>query len=230
MKKILSFVILVILSSALRAQEEVTRFLGIPVDGSKNAMIEKLKTKGFTSSPLDKNVLVGKFNGTDVNIHVVTNGDKVYRIAVFDVNSINEVDIKIRFNMLCRQFQSNKKYLPASLLSPDYTLSDDENIGYGISLKKKRYEADYYQLSAVVDTVAIEKEMKLAILSKYTEDELSNPTEELKKEMLSTALSYMLEKNSKRSVWFMIEQRSYDKYYIALFYDNKNNIANGEDL
>lgn len=229
MKKTLSFLILLIFSATMLAQEDVTKFLGIPVDGSKSAMIQKLKAKGFTSSSVDRDILVGKFNGVDVNIHIVTNKDKVYRIAIFDANPTNEVGIKIRFNNLCQQFQDNTKYLPASLSSSDYILSDEEDISYGLFVKKKRYQATYYQLSAVVDTVAMQKDIQIAISSKYTEDEMSNPTEEMKNKMLTTALSSIVEKNSKRSVWFMIND-NYGKYYITMYYDNGYNMANGEDL
>ena len=41
MKKILSVAFLLMLSVALYAQKEVTKFLGIPVDGSKSSMIQK---------------------------------------------------------------------------------------------------------------------------------------------------------------------------------------------
>lgn len=71
-----------VLSVSLYAQKDVTQFLGIPVDGYKPEMIKKLKDKGFTISPYNKDVLVGEFNGTKVNIHVVTNNNKVYRIMV----------------------------------------------------------------------------------------------------------------------------------------------------
>ena len=229
MKKTLLSLILIIFSATLLAQKDVTKFLGIPVDGSKSAMIQKLKAKGFTSSSIDKDILVGEFNGIDVTIYIVTNGDKVCRIMVRDVVHINEADIKIRFNTLCRQFQNNKKYLSELFLSPDYTLSEDENISYEMTVNNKRYEADYIQLPTVVDTVAIQEEMQLAILSKYTEDEISNPTEDLKNKMSMTALSYMVEKYLKRSVWFMING-SYGKYYITMYYDNGYNMANGEDL
>ena len=37
--------------------------MGIPIDGFKLQMIEKLKIKGFVSSSSDKNVLEGEFNG-----------------------------------------------------------------------------------------------------------------------------------------------------------------------
>ena len=68
---------LLICSIALHAQNDVTRFLGIPVDGTKYEMIQKLKAKGFQSTPFDKDVLTGEFNGTDVNIYVVTTNNKV---------------------------------------------------------------------------------------------------------------------------------------------------------
>lgn len=43
---------------ALYAQDRVvTRFLGIPVDGTKAEMIQKLKAKGFTSNAYDSNTL-----------------------------------------------------------------------------------------------------------------------------------------------------------------------------
>ena len=101
---------LLISSLFIYAQQDVTKFLGIPVDGSKSEMIQKLKAKGYTSSPLDKDVLVGEFNGADVNIHVVTNNNKVYRIMICDVNNIDERAIQIRFICFCEQFVNNSKY------------------------------------------------------------------------------------------------------------------------
>ena len=43
------------------------------------------RAKGYTSSPLDKDVLVGEFNGADVNIHVVTNNNKAVSYTHLDV-------------------------------------------------------------------------------------------------------------------------------------------------
>lgn len=229
MKKILSIVILFIFSVALYAQKDIIKFLGIPVDGNKSEMIQKLKAKGYTSSPYNKDILVGQFNGAKVNIHIATNNNKVYRIMVCDANTMDESNIKIRFNNLCQQFQNNKKYIPASLSSPDFTLPDDEKISYELLVNKKRYEAAYYQLPATVDSIFSSKEMHSVLLSKYTEEQLSNQTEELQKDMIMTGFSYMIEKYSKKSVWFMINE-DYGKYYITMFYDNEYNRANGEDL
>ena len=38
---------LLTISTILYAQKDVTQFLGIPVDGSKSEMIQKLKAKGY---------------------------------------------------------------------------------------------------------------------------------------------------------------------------------------
>jgi len=218
---------LLIFSVASYAQKDVTKFLGIPVDGSKSEMMQKLKSKGFTNSPQNKDVLVGEFNGTNVDIHVATNNNKVYRIMICDANTKSEADIKIRFNNLCHQFENNGRYIPAMLSG--YELSDSEDISYEMTVNKKRYDAIYYQLPADLDTVAIAEEIQSVLLSKYTEEQLSNPTEEMQTELILEGLSYMMEKYSKKIVWFMISEY-YGKYYITMFYDNEYNRAKGEDL
>lgn len=133
MKRILSVVVLLMTSITLLAQNDVTRFMGIPVDGFKSDMIRKLKEKGFVTSMHDKNVLEGEFNGIRVNVHVATNNNKVCRIMLRDVNPVNETDIKIRFNTLCRQFKNNSEYISYD----DYTIPDDEDISYEMSVNKK---------------------------------------------------------------------------------------------
>lgn len=191
MKKTLSILFLFILSISLYAQKDVTEFLGIPVDGSKSEMMKKLKEKGFIVNPYNKDALIGEFNGTDVNVFVGTNNNKVYRIMVADANTRNETDIKIRFNALCHQFENNKKYLSPE---PDQTLTDAEKISYEMMVNKKRYEAVFYQVVKDIHSVNA------------------------------------LEESLNKSVWFMIVEESYGKYFIAMFYENKYNEANGQDL
>lgn len=119
MNKILSVVMLLTISTILYAQKDVTRFLGIPVDGSKSEMIQKLKAKGYRyNSTLD--CLEGEFNGSQVHLSVVTNNNKVWRIVVMDAVPSNEADIRIRFNALCRQFKNNQRYIPVSPSSDYY--------------------------------------------------------------------------------------------------------------
>ena len=81
-------------------QQEVTKFLGIPVDGSRFKMIRQLKKKGFKRDLYSPKVLVGEFNGMDVNVYIVTTKKKVSRIMVCDDHHIDEVYIKNRFKII----------------------------------------------------------------------------------------------------------------------------------
>ena len=97
-------------------------------------MKEKLIDKGFTPKLVDKTELLeGEFNGVNVHVLIVTNNNKVYRIMLADINTLNESDIKIRFNNLVQQFTKNKRYVSFK----DYTISEDEDISYEIAIHKK---------------------------------------------------------------------------------------------
>lgn len=219
-----------VLSMSVYAQNDVTQFLGIPIDGHKPEMIKKLKEKGFTISPYNKDVLVGEFNGTDVHIHVVTNNNTVYRIMVADANSISETDIKIRFNSLCQQFQKNNKYMILPLSNSNYPIQEDEDISYELAVRNKRYQAVFYQRPIKeLDSIALRKELHKVLLKKYTEEQLSNPTEEIQKDMIMEEVSCMLDLYSKKIVWFMISEND-GKYSITMYYDNAYNMPNGEDF
>ena len=228
MKKIFSIIVLLVASVILFAQSDVTKFLGIPVDGFKPDMIRKLKEKGFVSTAYDKDILEGEFNGSDVNIHIVTNNNKVYRIVVCEQNVVSETDIRIRFNSLCRQFANNSKYTTPILTSvDDYIIPEDEDISYEMIVNNKRYQASFYQKP---DSIAQQKDREdyiNSLLEKYTEEELSDST--IRTEFVQEMTLYAMDVWTKKSVWFMIAEFS-GKYYIAMYYDNKYNEANGEDL
>lgn len=170
-------------SVALFSQEakDVTKFLGIPVDGYKSEMIRKLKAKGFTDSKLLDGGLEGEFNGTEVVVDIVTNNNKVRRICLIDKNDMSESQIRLRFNNLCDQFENNPKYTPPYLYSNE-RISENEDISYEISVNDKQYEAAFFQNG-----------------------------------------------DPNKCVWFKIRE-VYGEFRIAMFYDNKLNEANGEDL
>ena len=228
MKRIFLFYIMAIMAISMSAQNDVTTFLGIPVDGFKSEMKQKLVSKGFVPKKVGTNeFLEGEFNGTDVQVYIVTNNNKVYRIMLCDVNTRDEADIKIRFNKLVSQFENNKRYTSLD----KYTLSDEEDISYEMTVNNKTYEALFYQVpnKEKVDTLALQKKVRNELLSKYTEAELKNPSEEITKEIQNTAIKIGMEMIFMKPVWFRICE-SYGEYYITMFYDNEYNHANGEDL
>jgi len=146
MKKVL-LLFLLFVSASVYAQKEVTRFLGIPVDGYKSEMIQKLKAKGYKYNSTTE-LLEGEFNGRDVEIAVVTNNNKVYRICIIDKYSVDESQIKIRYNNLCQQFGNNVKYVTLK----DYSIPENENISYEMLMNKKVYQAAFFQILSDEDT------------------------------------------------------------------------------
>lgn len=222
MKKFLLIAVMMMTSVVLFAQNDVTKFLGIPVDGFKSEMIRKLKAKGFVSSSYDPEILEGEFNGTDVNVHIVTNNNKVYRIMLSDKTPTDETNIKIRFNNLCHQFSNNGKYI----VTDNFTIPESEDISYEMNINNKRYEAIFYQKP---DTTNLIDKYKAIALEKYTEEELINMTKETENDLNEMFNSYFVDATLMKPVWFIIS-KFYGSYYITMYYDNEYNRANGEDL
>ncbi len=276
MKRLLITAIgLLMVSVSSFAQVEVTKFLGIPVDGSKEAMIQKLKEKGFKPNTTygEPSYLVGEFNGEDVNVHIVTDNNKVRRIFLEDVTTRDEYQIKLRFNKLCSQFSNNVKY---AFIGDSQQISDNEDIGYQMSVNNKSYEAAFYQ-KAPIDTTAIiynfmtlakdinlaqipgglgidpnvykdldpnvfqdlynlmendfsPKSLKNAWRAYMKYDEMSETEKEkLDRDFIEASEVAMIIFYVNREVWFKIHKEG-GRYRILMFYDNKLNEANGEDL
>ncbi len=227
MKRIIVGVITIVVAICAYAQKDVTQFLGIPVDGSKSAMVQKLKAKGFRANSYNKDVLEGEFNGVDVNVFIGTNSGKVCRVMICDANAIDERSIQIRFNNLCHQFLNKENYIPCSTdtcMFPEYediAIPQNEDIRYEVQVNNKRYEAAFYQLPAPKDSLIKDIE-PLSFISLRHTDRAGN-------EIDVYPICKLSELYSKRSVWFMISER-FGKYYITMFYDNEYNRANGEDL
>ncbi len=222
MKRILINLLITLIALVANAEKDVTQFLGIPVDGTKSEMIQKLKAKGFKTSSTDPEFLEGEFNGTPVKITVVTNGNKVWRIAVFDEIKLNEQLIKNRFNNLCYQFLNNGKYSTIPELCK--LIPEDEDVKYETIVHNKEYQALFFQKSANYDD-----ELRSFYLTKYSPEELNNPTKEIEDYLPIMELYYIRDNCLHKNVWIKIIELN-GKYNIAIFYDNEKNKANGEDL
>lgn len=213
---------------------KITEFMGIPIDGTVEDMAMKLKTKGFQVLSLQDGLLAGEFNGHDVIINLQTNKGKVWRVALGDKDPISdEGNVKIRYNNLVGQFLSNPRYSG----DKNQFISEEEHISYELTVNHKQYGAKFYQVS--VDESKAEME-KIAshyeqIFSQYSKEQMENPTEELKKDVVdflrvaSAKISEYLQLEN-RVVWMTILERDYIKYGIVLFYENRLNMANGDDL
>ena len=96
MKKLVVVLVFACIAVKMFSQDAI-RFLGIPVDGTEKDMITALESKGFKYN-ITEECLYGEFNGEDVEIHIVTNKNRVWRIYVKDRYPRDEYQIKLRYN------------------------------------------------------------------------------------------------------------------------------------
>ena len=241
MKRLLSFVIgiLIMCSTVFGQSESTLKFLGIPVDGSKSEMVEVLKSKGFEYDS-ESDFLIGDFNGKKSEIGIVENHGKVYRVVVFDADTYDAGEIRIRFNNLIHQFENNDKYF---YIFPNDIIPEDEDIHYEILVNKKQYIAEFrynplYGNDELRDKVINEavEESKLSIEKTKDEKTIGGITygefysdKDNYDQLISSVVSLKVIQMSNSSVWFKIFEH-YGKYYIGLYYDNLLNAPNGEDL
>lgn len=234
MKRVLVLILLFVVLS-MNAQNEVVRFMGIPVDGTKAEMISKLEKKGFIYNKKE-DWLEGRFNGEEVAVFVHTNNELVDRIMVASSNPVSETDIKIKFNTLVSQFENNDKYMPGE---EDQYIGEDVDISYEMSIRNKRFQASFHQTYSKEEIEAIRPYIEdhyddlvdTFNNSVFLRDEGivlgDNREENVNGFLMMFSLNYALG----NVVWFMIsESNRYNQYNINIFYDNLSNRPNGEDL
>lgn len=192
-----SFLMFLMLGVYAFAQKDVTQFLGIPVDGTKTEMVQKLKAKGFKYNSTN-GWLEGEFNGQEVELSIVTDNNKVWRIVVMDKWVTDEANIKIRFNNLCRQFAKNEKYFP---LNENPEILESEMIGYEMLVNKRRYESAYFQSPVKLSELSEEENNKILSEMGFDKDTVDGLSDSEKKEFDNTFVDYMTEKYWSKK-WF----------------------------
>ena len=232
MKKLLSFVIgMFVMYSFVFGQSEGTlKFLGIPVDGSKSEIVAALKSKGFEYDS-ESDFLIGDFNGKKSHIGIVENHGKVYRVVVFDADTYDAGEIRIRFNNLIHQFENNDKYY---YIVQNEMIPEDEDIHYEIIVHDKQYIAEF-----IYNPLYGNDELRDKVINEAVEESKENIKDEKDIEfysdkdnydkLISAIVSLKVIQMSNSSVWFKIFEH-YGEYYIGLYYDNLLNAPNGEDL
>ena len=225
MKRILLIAtILFWLPFTILAQNNSTHFLGIPVDGPKSEMIEKIKDKGFTYY-VAEDYFTGYYYGYPVYLFVQAERGVVNRIIVYDIPQRSEKDIKKRFNAICHGFEKNNRY--ASLNEKSVKIPKKENLHHEITVHKKKYIALYNQIRTTKeDSLAIQKALLEAdtiipINKKLQITSLSERRRRIHVKALRRVTA-LCDGEHKRVVWFTISEK-FNKYAMILVYDNLNN-------
>lgn len=239
MRRLITFLSLLFCSFIAFGQtdsEGTIKFLGIPVDGSKEEMISKLEKKGFNyASFFDE--LKGEFNGREVTLYIRTNHGLVDRVCVV-FPSTGKRQVIQEYNNLLSQFQSNEKYME---LLPNVKIPSTEDIAYEMSIRNKIYSSNFSYISPDLFTKeeAIKMRQMMGDVRKMEPDELQQVTQAMADSLQNSGSSMDVERalsmiTKMRSilaghVWFTIHEDG-SRYQLVLYYDNINNQPHGEDL
>ena len=132
----LAFTLLMFLTLSLNAQDNVMKFMGIPIDGSKSEMIDKLMGKGFVPEQVEIDLekaendvisaggelnegrirerdgsyfMKGSFDGKRSTLLIISYKSKVYKVVVaFEDAYTNKVHAFTSFNYYAERL--NNKY------------------------------------------------------------------------------------------------------------------------
>lgn len=131
--------LMLLFSVSIFAQDCVTKFMGIPVDGAQEEKFSALEKKGFKR--VRNEYLLGEFNDRENSIAVVTNKGKVYCVGVIDGN-LDDITVVRRFNDVFSMLKNNPKY---SYIEGEL-IPSGEDVGYKILVKNHVYEAYFQQI------------------------------------------------------------------------------------
>ena len=233
------FALLMLLTLSLNAQDNIIKFMGIPVDGTKSEMISKLKQKGFTYD-YDNDMFKGSFNGDAIQGIIETYNDKVYNIRfIYDVSGFNKSMVINRFNSLVLKYDTNEKYLSKIKIDKalnnieSYQIDPYEDIDYEIRNGKTYFATYYYNYGKDLSDTTGMYQFKKDLYNRYSNlaSLYERNIEEVVDALGGIEALYVLEKLEQDKVWFFIlDGFESNTYNIMFYYNNKRNAPNGEDL
>ena len=235
------------------------KFLGIPVDGSRAQFKKELKNKGFSYNSSKKS-FKGQFNGEEVTVYLHTNHSLVDRVLVaFPLVNENRIRINYN-NLLAQFDKNTKylcldpflnnpipdsenisyeiAYNKKEYIAAFYYFSGDIDPIEGIDILSQEWQGLFSDetLKRMKDFASRYDEMtddeRESFLKGVFDIESfiqeNNPSP---KNPLLSMLTFFngLKAIADGRVWFTIH-KFFDRYQIALYYDNLHNQAHGEDL
>ena len=144
MKKHLVFAVMLLIASMCLAQRSVTKFMGVPVDGTKKEMIKKLEKKGFIYDS-ETGMLFGKYEGKDVYVTIHMKRKVVWKVGMSFVKSYDRYEAKKEFNEMCRWFERKPTGYVSLFGNRSQEIPEDEDIYYESLSRGKQYQAAYLQ-------------------------------------------------------------------------------------
>lgn len=106
MKRLLAIALSSMLAASLSAQGNITSFLGIPVNGTKAEVTQKLIEQGAVK--VKDGLLISGIDQMAFLIRIKTHKGKVYRISLIDTKGTKDVKTALdRYNSLIDSYRGN---------------------------------------------------------------------------------------------------------------------------
>lgn len=229
MRRFVLFCIGVLCAVSIFAQTSITEFMGVPVDGSTKDLVRKLKAKGFTPAEEGSEVLYGAFNGEEVVLTMDTNEGKVFRVLLVEKKSYSDEGIKARYNELFSQFVENPKY---AFVKGSFFIEDDTDVSFETTVNGTTFQSFFIFSPTSAEEEELDRKLQTYMSSKYTEEELLHPSDEVIKDNNNYYVTLLKEQESllyKRVVRLSISSKG-GAYRIAIAFVNSNNAVESIEL
>ena len=202
------------------SDEAVFKFLGIPIDGTKEAMISALEENHFNQY-YSGDYLTGIFNGENVRLYIGTNHGIVDMITVEYPRYSDDNDTRVKYNTLLSRFNRNSKYIS---INPRIAIPIEEKIYFKLNKNSKYYDAVYFFLQPDIKRSEWVSQFKQEYQRRYNKSLDGLSYEELEEALF--CLSSELSEAVSGIVWFTLT----DPHRIKIHYVNLGNRPHGEDL
>lgn len=231
--RLLTSLVCALISAMSLAQSDVTKFLGIPVDGSVEEMVRKLEAKGFKKTyPYDEsrsNFFTGNYDG-DRNAKIILFSNRegiVYQIRVIKEEQIFNSNLaKYKYNSLVHRFSEKWTYFSAN----GSEIPEEEDIDEEFREGKSYYSAFFIQLP---DSLLKVGKTIYDADSKPNSDKTLEETAQTLSFKLRTlsAINDRLDEAKNKGVLILLKQYNITRnYFIAIDYWNGYNDHPDEDL
>lgn len=161
MKHSLTIVLSLLLTLTMSAQSNITTFMGIPVDGTKESMTMKLLKNGVEKRGRD--LMIDDVLGTSYFIRLMTNKGKVYRISMTEAKGTEDMNTIInKFYSIVEEYKENTQlYCELEPNHPVMAENDEIKKQY---IKDGCYLAEFFQQA---DPQLYSRRIGIQITDKY---------------------------------------------------------------
>ena len=207
-------------SGFVDTDETTLKFVGIPIEGTKEHMIEALRAKSFEKEPYD-DYMTGMFNGENVRVFLSTNHSIVDRVKVVYPYCSETNNTRIKYNVLLSRFNRNSKYV---CVNPRTEIPADEKIFWKLEANTKAYEAVYFYLHPEVNAKDWIELFKQEYQKRYKKQLQGLSYDEMEEALF--CLPIKISSAVSGVVWFTMASTN----TIVINYINFKNRPRGEDL